>query len=98
MAPIARKATPVWNRISPIRMNRATGTSEKLPIAAANSSGIEVSPATPPRNIQVPTRLAMKKAKATGRPRNIGPITSPSIRASAQYHSSIIAQNPDFCA
>ena len=90
-ASIARIATPVWNRISPIRMNMATGARANRTSPSTTLRSSWISPAPPPRNSSAPMILAEKKAIATGTPRNIGTSTMPSRKKSAQYHS--IAQN-----
>ncbi len=89
IASIARIATPVWNSISPIRMNIATGASANRtgPSTILRSSWI--SPASPPRKTSAPTMLAPKKAMATGTPRNIGTMTMPRRKPRAQYHSIV---------
>ena len=88
MAPIALNATPVCSKISPISKNRAIGASPKF-IALLNSIAINTNPISPLINKKVPKTFAAKKAKATGKPRNIATQTVPSINNRAKYHSMI---------
>src|SRR5262249_17107551 len=70
MPSITFKASPVWNRTSPISTNSGIGVSEKLITAAALFLSIWLKPASPPRNRIAPTMLMAMKGKATGRPMN----------------------------
>ena len=88
MASMALRATPVWNRISPISTNSGIGARMKLLKAAMALRASWLKPASPPRNRMAPTMLTPKKAKATGSPRAISVHKAPSIRNSAQTHST----------
>ncbi len=52
------------------------------------------SPAAPPKKITAPTRLAPRKASATGTDRNISTSAPPTSSAIAQYHSIGVPQMP----
>ena len=86
MPSITFRASPVWNRTSPISTNSGIGVSEKLITAAALFLSIWLKPASPPRNRIAPTMLIAMKAKATGRPMKRSTVEPPrsSSEASCQ--------------
>ena len=71
-------ASPVWNRISPIRMKSGIGVSEKLITETTLLRTICVRPGSPPRNSQAPTMLMLTNESATGMPINSSTVDPPS--------------------
>src|SRR5262245_57856875 len=67
-ASIARSASPVWNRISPISTKNGIGVSEKLVTLCTELRASCASPGSPPRKSQAPTRFSTRNANPTGSP------------------------------
>ena len=88
---ITFSARPVWNRISPIRMNSGMGVSEKLITDTTLLRTTWPSPASPPRNSQAPTILMATNESATGMPRNSSTVEPPR-RSSAAISQDMVSR------